>query len=372
MSDISKVKIESIIDSLSDGVYVCDPDRRITYWSKSAQRITGWREEDVVGRKCCDNVLCHIDKDGHRLCEQEYCPLHRAMITDKVSMDALLVYAQGSTGQRIPMLVTVAPIRNDSGEIVGGVETFRDASAVVHDMERAQAIQQVAMESQVPENIPLTFTTHYIPRDIVGGDYYAIRELDEGAYGLILADVMGHGLAAAFYTIHLSSLWDRYCSLLEHPEEFMNKMNRELARVVKTEVSFATAISGILEMDSHLFRFSSAGGPEPILMHADGTWHSVKSSGMPLALLEAIDYQEFSINVHEGDSLLLLSDGALEIKNAAGQLLGMEGLMHILKKQGYPETKIQMETLEEELLIYSNAIRLEDDLTLIEIRFDKY
>ena len=49
--DISNVKIESVINSLSDGVYVCDLDRTITYWSKSAQRITGWREEDVVGRQ---------------------------------------------------------------------------------------------------------------------------------------------------------------------------------------------------------------------------------------------------------------------------------------------------------------------------------
>ncbi len=50
-----------ILDSLSDGVYVCDRDRRILYWSKSAQRITGWTPEDVVGRRCLDDDLTFIE-----------------------------------------------------------------------------------------------------------------------------------------------------------------------------------------------------------------------------------------------------------------------------------------------------------------------
>ena len=58
------------------------------------------------------------------------------------------------------------------------------------------------------------------------------------------------------------------------------------------------------------------------------------------------------------------------LRNAAGGMLGLDGLMEMLKKQGYPTADIQMETLEEDLLKYSNGIRLADDLTLIEIRID--
>ncbi len=53
-----------ILDSLSDGLYVCDTDRRIVFWSKAAARITGWESADLVGRRCLDDVLCHVDKDG--------------------------------------------------------------------------------------------------------------------------------------------------------------------------------------------------------------------------------------------------------------------------------------------------------------------
>jgi serine phosphatase RsbU (regulator of sigma subunit) len=266
------------------------------------------------------------------------------------------------------MQVSVAPLRNAAGEVIGGVETFQDASAAVQDLQRARTIQQLALQHEVPEDCRLKFTTHYVPHAIVGGDYYAIEKLAEDRYGLMLADVMGHGIAAALYTMHLSSLWSRYRSLLGRPEEFAAKLNNELAQVVKTDESFATAVCGLLDLKERVFRFAGAGGPQVLLMHADGTSECLETSGLPWAIMEDAGYEEARVNLQEGDSLLLFSDGALEIGNAAGDMLGLEGLIGMLKKQGYPAAEIQMAALEEDLLKYSNGIRLADDLTLIEIR----
>ena len=368
---MKEVNYKSVIDSLSDGVYICDTERRITYWSESAARITGWRRADVIGKSCFDDILCHIDKDGHQLCGNEFCPLYRAMVTDTLSKVPQLVYAQGANGQRIPMEVTVAPIHDDSGNVIGGVETFRDASAIVHDLERARAIQQLAMEKDVPEDIAVTFTTHYISHDIVGGDYYAIKNLGDERYGVILADVMGHGIAAALYTMHLSSLWNRYHRLLKNPVEFAGMINKELAAVVKEEGSFATAVCGLVDLKNNVFRFASAGGPEIVFFRADGTYESSDSGGLPLGLMPDTGYEEFSAELHQGDSFLLFSDGAVEIENAEGKMLGSKGLIEILKSRGYPQSPLQMEALEDALLKYSNSIRLEDDLTIIEVQCQK-
>ncbi|NQT16079.1 MAG: PAS domain-containing protein [Planctomycetes bacterium] len=266
MEDVSNLDIKTIIDSLADGVYACDPDRRIVYWSKSAERITGWNAQDVVGRRCFDNILRHVDKDGHRLCGKEYCPLHRAIVTATRSKGSLLVYARGKDGRRIPMLVSVAPIRNAAGQVIGGVETFRDASAMVHDLERAKAIQQLALEHDVPEDARVKFTTHYVPHDVVGGDYYAIAKLGDDRYGLMLADVMGHGIAAALYTMHLSQLWDRFHGLLANPAEFTATVNNELVKVVKTDGSFATMVCGVVDLEDRVFaqsRRKADGFPRP-------------------------------------------------------------------------------------------------------------
>jgi len=100
-------------------------------------------------------------------------------------------------------------------------------------MEMAKNIQSLALRSDLILDEGISVRTCYIPKDIVGGDYYALRKLGDGQYGFMLADVMGHGVAAALYTMHLSSLWDRYSDLLTDTVRFTGMMNNELRKVIK-------------------------------------------------------------------------------------------------------------------------------------------
>jgi phosphoserine phosphatase RsbU/P len=358
-----------ILDSLSDGVYVCDRNRRITYWSKSAERITGWTAEDVVGRRCLDDVLCHIDKDGHALCGEEFCPLHRSMITGTISTVPLIVFAKAKDGRRVPMQVSVSPIRDANGEIIGGVETFRDMSTVLADLERAKRIQSLSLEQDLPEDRRVRFSTFYTPHDIVGGDYFSIRQLNADQYGFLLADAMGHGIAAALHTMHLSSLWSRFHELLVHPAKFAATVNNELGKVVKDE-SFATAVCGVVDAKERTLRFAAAGGPPIVVFRADGHTEQLESPGFPFGMLADCDYDEVETRFAPGDCTLLFSDGAFEIHNAQDQMLGVEGLLGILRKSGYPTSGIQVKAVEEELLRFSNGLRLDDDVTFLEVRIN--
>ena len=357
-----------ILDSLSDGVYVCDKERTIVYWSTAAERITGWQASDVIGRRCLDDVLCHVDKDGHRLCGEEFCPLHRTMVTGSPGTVGIVVFAQGKAGNRIPMQVTVAPIRDAAGEVVGGVETFRDVSAALADLERAKRIQALSLETDLPADPRIRFTTHYVPHDLVGGDFYAIRRLDEDRYGFLLADVMGHGVAAALHTMHLSSLWDRHYRLLTNPVAFAQSVNDELARVVKGE-SFATALCGTIDAARRSLQTVSAGGPPGLAIRANGTTAELEACGLPFGMMEEADYEVTSASFDEGDCLLFFSDGAVEVHNASGELLGTAGLIRLLKQAGYPACGLKSGAVEEQILLYSNDIRLNDDLTFIEVHF---
>lgn len=357
-----------ILDSMNDGVYVCDRDRRIVFWSKAAERITGWQASDVVGRRCLDDVLCHVDKDGHQLCGEEFCPLHRAMVTGSASTVGLIVFAKGKNGNRIPMQVTVAPIHDPAGEIIGGVEAFHDVSSVIADLERAKRIQSLSLRTDLPEDPRVSFSTFYIPYDLVGGDYYAIGRLDCDRYGFVLADVMGHGVAAALHTMHLSSLWDRHCDLLTGPIVFAQTVNKELARIVKGE-SFATAVCGVIDAKQRSLRLVSAGGPAALAIRANGEIEPIESAGVPFGMLEDADYEETEAQFDQGECLLLFSDGAVEVHNAQGDLLGVEGLIRILNTTGYPKSGLQISAIKEQLLLYSNDIRLPDDITFIEVRW---
>ena len=86
-------------------------------------------------------------------------------------------------------------------------------------------------------------------------------------------------------------------------------------------------------------------------------------------IMEDVPYKKQVVELEPGDSLLLFSDGAFEIRNARDELLGVDGLAQILTGFDYPQNQLNMDELQEELLKFSNDIRLQDDVTIIEVRF---
>ena len=363
------VPYDVILNCLSDGVYVCDRNRRITYWNASAERITGWSANDVIGRRCTDDVLAHVDKDGHRLCGREHCPLHRSMITGTVTALPIIVYARGKDGQRIPMQITAAPLLDAKGEIVGGVETFRDLRPQMGDLKRARLIQKNLLTRKLPKDDRLKFAAFYMPFDLVGGDYYAVEKLGDDQYGFLLADLEGHGTAPALYMMHLKTLWDRYYPLMRQPADFAAAVNRDLAEVFGGDISFACAVCGLIDLKAQTMRLASAGGPPPILCRADGARALQVSNELPFGIADDFDYEETALAIAPGDAFLFVTDGAFEIDNARQEQLGLEGLIEVLKQLDYPATPLDMHRLEEQLLLFSNEIRLQDDLTILEIGF---
>lgn len=358
-----------ILDSLNDGVYVTDTERKIIFWNSAAERTTGWNASEVIGKRCSDNILCHVDKDSHKLCGEEHCPLHRSIITGHSSTFPIMVFAKAKDGSYIPMQVSVAPIRDASGKIIGGVETFRDVSTVMRDLERAKQIQSLSLREKIIDDPRITISTHYVPRDIIRGDYYTVEQLDNERCVFILADVMGHGIASALYTMHLYSLWEESRGLLGRPVSFIEEINHKLCKLVRDDESYATCIYGLLDMDKRLVTLCSAGSPPLLLIRNNGECEARTLPGLPLGLIERHTYDEVSIQLDKGDSLLFYTDGAVEVFDANGRQLGTTGLLNMVKELGYPDSGKKMERLEEDLLKFSNQIRLDDDLTFLGIHF---
>ena len=202
----------------------------------------------------------------------------------------------------------------------------------------------------------------------MGGDFFALHPLDADHYAFFVADVMGHGVAAALHTMHLSSLWGRYFHRLKKPSEFAGLVNRELCKIVKDE-SFATAVCGVLDAASKTVRFTSAGGPSLLLMNREGEAKILDLHGVPFGMFAGTRYDEMEYSCASGDCLMMFTDGAVEIQDAFGNLLKTDGLVDILKSLGYPGSGLMIESLLKAMLSFSNGIRLEDDLTLLEFRF---
>jgi phosphoserine phosphatase RsbU/P len=364
---VERLGVRRILDTLPDGTYITNVERRILFWSHSATRLTGWPADEVVGRTCSDNILVHIDKDGHRLCGQEHCPLHRSMVTGTVSPEPLLVFALHKQGHRIPVEVSVAPIRGRGGRVVGGIEVFRDLTSVMDDLRRARLIQNHTLESRLPDDRRIRFEVRYSPEEIVGGDFYRVEAVDADHYAIIVADVMGHGVASALYTMQLRSLWEDCRSELRAPAGFMSELNRRLRVLVGSEGYFATAVLVVLDAATGGLSCIRAGHPAPFLCRADGTIEVCGGKGPALGLFERSIYAESRDELRPGDSLLLFTDGAIEIEDARGEELGEAGLRSLLAKSRFGPEGTSLEPLERKLLAYTRRIRLPDDLTLLSL-----
>ena len=112
---------KDIIDNLYDGVYFVDRERVITYWNKGAERITGYKDKQVVGRSCSDNLLNHVSASGVQLCRTQ-CPLAASMADGKPREAE--VFLHHADGHRVPVLLRASPLRDAEGNITGAVETF--------------------------------------------------------------------------------------------------------------------------------------------------------------------------------------------------------------------------------------------------------
>lgn len=362
---LDQVGVRQVLDALADGTYITDRDRKIVFWSRAAERITGWSATEVVGHRCADNILVHMDKDGHQLCGEDLCPLHRAVITGELSREPLLVFAQHKRGHRIPVEVSVAPLHDATGHTLGGIEVFRDLTTMMEDLHRAKVIQDHVLESRLQADPRVRFEVAYTPEELVGGDFYRIESPAPDTYAVMVADVMGHGVASALYTMQLRSLWEECRGHLESPAAFLAQLNQRLHRLTSADGYFATAVCLNLSAASGLVRYVRAGHPAPFLLRADGTAERLQGTGPALGLLENSSYVESENHLEPGDTLLLYTDGAIEITGPDQQELGESGflnLLHSLRTSPPPLGQI-----ERALLDFGQQIRLPDDLTLLSI-----
>lgn len=132
----------AIVDSLYDAAYFVDPDRRIKYWNRSAERLTGFKSKDVVGTLCQDDILTHVDERGTNLCADD-CPLAKTL-RDGRRREAEL-YLRHKKGHRVPVLVRIAPVKDGQGAIVGAVEVFSDNSAKISRRARIEELERMAL-----------------------------------------------------------------------------------------------------------------------------------------------------------------------------------------------------------------------------------
>lgn len=176
----------------------------------------------------------------------------------------------------------------------------------------ALVLQRSLLPSVLPHVDGLEFAGRYIPADgDFGGDWYDVFGLPDGRVGLVMGDVIGHGLAAAVVMGRLRSALRAYALDYDDPAEVLHRLDRKISHFEPG--SFATVLFGVTTAPFDEFVFSSAGHPAPFMTGPDAPAHQLGlPPDPPLAVRSRAARRAISVRVPDGSALCLFTDGLAE------------------------------------------------------------
>jgi diguanylate cyclase (GGDEF)-like protein/PAS domain S-box-containing protein len=146
---------QGILERIEDGVYFVDSNQRVLIWNRGAEMITGFARQDVVGTKCGESLLCHVDSSGRRLCATG-CTLKRVETTGvPVEADTFL---QHKLGYRVPVHIDTVPLRNHQNKIVGAAQIFHSTA---QDRRQDKLIEELSHLAMIDDLTRLPNRRHF-------------------------------------------------------------------------------------------------------------------------------------------------------------------------------------------------------------------
>ena len=138
---LDRVVIE-LLNQILAGIYCLDHNRKITYWNDEAQRLSGYLGQEICGKSCADDILCHVDDSGRRLCNSG-CPVAATLQDGQIHEGE--VYMHHHNGHRVAVKVKILPIHDSEGVVVGAVQIFLDNAATLETREKMDRLQELAL-----------------------------------------------------------------------------------------------------------------------------------------------------------------------------------------------------------------------------------
>jgi phosphoserine phosphatase RsbU/P len=214
-------------------------------------------------------------------------------------------------------------------ELKGAYDIVERELKVVADIQRS-------LLPQVLPRIPnLELAAYYRTSRWAGGDYYDFFALPDGRWGILVADVSGHGTPAAVMMAITHSLAHSLPGPADPPGIMLGHLNRQLSMhyTVANEV-FVTAFYGIYDPGARTLSYCSAGHNPPRLIRCrDGSVQALEEvGGPPLGLMEDLEYDETTFELAAGDVLAFYTDGITEAMDPRGKQFGPSRLDEILSR----------------------------------------
>lgn len=242
----------------------------------------------------------------------------------------------------------------------------RSEARMERDLERAREIQMHLMPPANPTVPGLEVGARFRPARELGGDLYDFFDYGKDLHVLTIGDVSGKGAPAALYgALAIGTLRSLVPQRLT-PAAMLKKLNTLLLER-KIEGHFITLTYCVWNPKSRSLRLANAGMPLPILVRGR-RMHAIRAEGVPLGLLDQVEYEETSLTIEKGDLLAMYSDGLVEGVNPRREEFGTRRLENLLRGHAHHRISEIIEKAFKEIASFEQGRPSRDDQTLLLIR----
>jgi len=243
---------------------------------------------------------------------------------------------------------------------------------LLKELELASILQKSLVPSYLPEDNYFQFAFRFEPMGLVGGDFYDIIDLKNGKKGVMLADVSGHGVSAAFIAAMLKISFNNYAHGCTSPSSLLNKLNREYCQVIQTG-DYITAFYAIFDPLNKQMTFSGAGHPNPFILHRKvNRIDLLPSYGFFVGMFDATKYVDTTIDFLEDDRYLVYTDGIIEAySKEKREQFGGKRLLRSVKKYKEESIDNMIESIIKDVKQFMHRSNFYDDLAIVSVEYKK-
>src|SRR5262245_11757455 len=240
-----------------------------------------------------------------------------------------------------------------------------DFLSVQRELDTARQIQASLLPRRVPKPQNLDVAVRYVPMTAVAGDIYDFIEVAPGALGILVADVMGHGIPAAMVASMVKLAFSEQGACVRDPAAVLTAMNRILCRHL--EGSYVTAVYAVLDTEAGRVTVANAGHPPPLFQRrGEAGARTQAEHGLMLGFLPDAHYTNSCVEPFAaGDRVLLYSDGVSEARNTKGEFFESERVARWLSTIESTSAERFADTALDQLTRWSDSWQFDDDVTVV-------
>jgi sigma-B regulation protein RsbU (phosphoserine phosphatase) len=269
--------------------------------------------------------------------------------------------------EKFPEFVQISMLFGRSTKNLVLSRDLKDAYDVLdRELKTVQDIQLSLLPTEAPAIATLDIATHYQTSTRAGGDYYDFFKLPDNRWGILVADVSGHGTPAAVLMAIVHAIAHLMPGEPMPPDRAMEFVNRALSsRYTRGGGDFVTMIYGVYDDKARTLSFANAGHPSPLLREADGTISSIEhpDAGFPLGIVEDATYGAHTVQLKPGQTLAIYTDGITEAFNSKHEMFGDARLRAAMSQGATPGDTLS--AIIESVGMFAGLAARSDDRTLV-------